>query len=112
MEYYLKPILPNIPSILNNRQDITKRHYNPTRCYLTIDNSNLYLNIPQNEGTKARLDALDHFLKNIWPNLVLKEDTFIFHTFKQIRDTALRTKMAPSYAKSFMRVLEQNFLTT
>ena len=84
---------------------------------LTIDVSNLYLNIPQDEGTEASLNALEkannlpmpqELTKQLF-DFVLKENVFTFgeKAFKQVRGTAMGTKMAPSYANIFM---EPNFL--
>ena len=45
-------------------------------------------------------------------DFVLKENVFTFgnKTYKQIQGTAMGTKMAPSYANTFMNKIEQDFL--
>ena len=124
IDHYLKPTLSNIPSLLNNTQDainiIEKTKVPPHTILATIDVSNLYLNIPQDEGTNACLDALENTDQLPLPrehmkamfDFVLKENVFAFgeKTFKQVQGTAMGTKMAPSYANTFMHTLEQNFL--
>ena len=126
LDYYLKPALSNIPTLLNNSQDLTIILENTSipqdALLLTIDVSNLYLNIPQDEGTAACIKALQetnnlpipkHHLEQLF-DFVLKENVFSFNdkVFKQIQGTAMGTKMAPSYANIFMHEIEQGFLQT
>lgn len=124
IDYFLKPTLSTIPSLLNNTQELLEILTNITipenSTLVTIDVSNLYLNIPQDEGTDASLDMLTstnnlplpkEHLRQLF-DFVLKENIFIFddRTFKQIQGTAMGTKMAPSYANIFMHTLEHKFI--
>ena len=63
IDHFLKPTLSTIPSLLNNTQELIQI-LNTTpipkdALLLTIDVSNLYLNIPQEEGTEACLSAME-----------------------------------------------------
>ena len=87
---------------------------------VAIDVTNLYLNIPQDEGTAVCLDALqDHdllpmpreLLQTLF-DIVLKCNVFFLstHTFQQTQGTVMGTKMAPSYVNLFMGNLKEKFL--
>ena len=63
IDHYLKPTLLNIPSLLNNTRELINLLENtpipPDALLATIDVSNLYLNIPQDEGTKASIETVE-----------------------------------------------------
>ena len=86
----------------------------------TIDVVGLYPNIPHDEGLKAIRNALDsredktistESLMQL-AECVLKNNFFEHnsHFFKQLRGTAIGTKMAPPYAIIYMDEFERGFL--
>ena len=91
---------------------------------VTIDVKSLYTNIPHNEGIKACLAAFislertnpqqppPEILTNLL-EIVLKNNTFEFNNkcYKQLYGTAMETKLAPSYANTFMEYIEDKFLS-
>ena len=90
LDHFLKTTLSNIPALLNNTQELTNILDNTTipsnTLLVTIDVSNLYLNIPQDEGTTACITALEkannlpipkNHLKQLF-DFVLKENIFAF----------------------------------
>jgi hypothetical protein len=86
----------------------------------TLDVTSLYANIPHDDGIAA--------CKKIWEQrtvqeppteclvemltLVLKNNNFTFdgNHYLQINETAMGTKMAPSYANTLMGDLEELFI--
>ena len=87
----------------------------------TIDFVGLYPNIPHNEGLIAMRKALDlRKDKRIsteslieLAECVLKNNIFEHNLsfYKQLRGTAIGTKMAPSYAIIFISDLEERFFS-
>ena len=91
---------------------------------VTINVKSLYTNIPHNEGIKACLAAFislertnpqqppAEILTNLL-EIVLKNNTFEFNNkcYKQLYGTAMKTKLAPSYANTFMEYIEDKFLS-
>ena len=84
---------------------------------LILDVSSLYMNIPQDEGTNACLDAIEaaeasHIPRNALCQLFLRCNVFSFNgqIYQQIQGRAIGTKMAPSYANLFMDRFERAFL--
>ena len=86
----------------------------------TVDVVGLHFNIPREEGLASIRTALEkredksistESLMDL-AECVLKNNIFEHdcHYFKQKRDTAIGTKMAPPYAVLFMDSLEQKFL--
>ena len=84
----------------------------------TIDVVGIYSSIPHDDGLVAVRKALDaregktvltDFLIEL-AECVLKNNIFEHNTpfYKQLRETAIRTKMAPPYATVFMGNLEEN----
>ena len=87
---------------------------------VTIDVVSLYTNIPQHEGTQACLEAIEaanasdlgrDVLKGLF-DIVLVGNLFRFdrQVYSQLVETAMGTKMAPSYANLFMDRFERSFL--
>ena len=90
---------------------------------VTIDVKSLYTNIPHNEEIKACLAAFislertnpqqppAEILTNL--EIVLKNNTFEFNNkcYKQLYGTAMGTKLAPAYANTFMKYIEDKFLS-
>ena len=85
----------------------------------TIDVVGLYPNIPHDEGSIAMMKALDlRKDKRIsteslieLAECVLKNNIFEHNLsfYKQLRETAIGTKMAPPYAFNFLSDLEETF---
>lgn len=124
LDHVLKPLMSFIPSYLKNSytliQELNTAKF-PSNCILcTIDVVQLYPSIPQSEGTQACLSMLDKFKLLPFPkeylsvlfDLVLSGNIFNFagKTYRQIRGTAMGTRMAPNYANVFMGKLEEDFL--
>ena len=86
----------------------------------TIDVVGLYPNIPHSEGLNSLRRSLElRDNKQIssdtlieFAEIILKNNFFEFdqNTFKQVRGTAIGTKLAPPYATLFMADLEEKTL--
>lgn len=129
MDFYLCPLVKNTASYIRDSKSIIALMETltfPDNCILcTIDVKSLYLNIPQEEGIQAALDHL--YIRNPEADLlpfprsvakeilqiVLQHNYFEFNScmHKQVRGTAMGTKMAPAFANLFMDTLETDFLS-
>ena len=124
-DYHLQPLVKQLPSYLRDTKDFLWRISNldplPPDCILlTLDVSSLYTNIPHNEGIEACRRALDTHANPDPPtdSLVrMMEQILTLNNFKfngqhylQIQETAMGTRMAPSYANIFMGELEKHLL--
>ena len=113
IEYHLKPLAQNIKSYIRDTNDFLSKLASlpplPDDVILcTIDVVGLYPNIPHDEGLIAMRKALDlRKDKRIsteslieLAECVLKNNIFEHNLsfYKQLRGTAIGTKMAPSYA--------------
>ena len=124
LDHIIKPLVPTIPSYIKASPHLISLLENtaiPQNVILaTIDVSSLYTNIPQDEGTEARLHAIEaveasHIPRNTLHQLfeiVIKCNAFIFdgQIYTQVQATAMGTKMAPSYANLFMDRFERAFI--
>ena len=125
LDYHLQPVVTKTPSFLKNTKELLTLLDNlilPSDfIFCTVDVSSLYLSIPQEEGTEACLSQLmsenrmplpQNILKQMF-DYVLKYNVFRFYNncYKQIRGTAMGTRMAPAYAGIFMSKLEEEFLS-
>ena len=124
IDHIIKPLVPTIPSYIKDSPHLISLLENtqiPRDTILaTIDVSSLYMNIPQDEGTEACLDALEaqeasHIPRNTlrqFFDIVLRCNVFSFdgQVYQQIQGTAVGTRMAPSYANLFMDRFERAFL--
>ena len=69
LDYYLKPIVQNLPSYIRDIDDFLKTVLDmnttipPNAILVTLDVRSLYTNIPQDEGTQICLSALETFIK-------------------------------------------------
>lgn len=124
LDHILKPIMTSIPSYLKNTYELLEKLdilTFPQDCILcTVDVVSLYPSIPQTEGTEACLAALAK--NNILPfpagylrplfQYVLNCNIFTFagKVYRQIKGTAMGTRMAPTYANIFMAKIEEEFL--
>ena len=89
---------------------------------VTLDVSSLFTNIPHKDGIQACSDFLD---RRVNPTIqttrlcdlirmILTNNTFTFNGqhYRQIKGTAMGTKMAPSYPNLFMGKFEENALAS
>ena len=82
--------------------------------------SSLYTNIPQEEGTEIVCKAYDSFRNPLVPTrflremlgLILNENSFQFNgeNYLKTHGTAMRTKMAVSFANIFMAKIETTLI--
>ena len=125
LEYHLKPIAQEIKSYIKDTNDFLRKldplPSLPEDIILcTIDVVGLYPNIPHEDGLVAMRKALDaREDKTVSTDslielveCVLKNNKFEHNTsfYKQLRGTAIGTKMAPPYAIIFMGDLEEKLL--
>ena len=125
VEFHLKPLAQKVQSYIKDTNDFLKKLSNlpvlPDNVILcTIDVVGLYPNIPHEEGLAAIKEALDKREdKSIstesilqLAECVLKNNVFEHNEmfYKQLRGTAIGTKMAPPYAVVFMGKLEEDFI--
>ena len=124
----LKSLVSSLPSYIKDSYDFLEKLRSlpsplPTNTILvTIDAVSLYTNIPENLG----IEALEYFLNqrpqhtpstrflSHLAHLVLNKNYFRFgnNYYKQIRGTAMGTRMAPSYANLCMGKLEETFMAS
>ena len=116
LEFYLKPFAQKVKSYIKDTKDPLPDDIIP--C--TIDVVGLYPNIPHDEGLIALRKSLESredkttstdSLMDL-AECVLKNNIFEHNLsfFKQIRGTAMETKMAPPSAIIFMGDLEERIL--
>jgi len=129
LDYHLQPFVQTLPSYIKDTNQFLSTIHSisdplPTDTILvTVDVTSLYTNIPHIHD----LAALEHFLdtrpsprKSSTPFLlqlaqfVLTMNNFTFenHNFLQIKDTAMGTRMPPSYANLFMGHLKTQYLNS
>lgn len=128
LDYFLQPLVQKANSYIRDSKSLIRMLENfvlPDRAILvSIDVKSLYLSIPQDEGISvvihrlARLDGTD--LEPPFPttvtaellSIVLKHNIFQFDgsMFRQVRGTAMGTRVAPAFAGIFMADLEESFL--
>ena len=124
IEYYLKPLAQNVKSCIRDRNGFLSKSASlpllPDDVVLcTIDAVGLYPNIPHDEGLIAMRKALDlRKDKRIsteslieLAECVLKNNIFEHNLsfYKQLRGTAIGTKMVPPYAIIFLGDFEERF---
>ena len=125
VEFHLKPLVQKVQSYIKDTNDFLKKLSNlpvlPDNVILcAIDVVGLYPNIPHEEGLAAIKEALDKREdKSIstesileLAECVLKNNVFEHNEmfYKQLRGTAIGTKMAPPYAVVFMGKLKEDFI--
>ena len=117
LEFHLKPLAKKVKSYIQDTNDFLKKIANlpplPDDLILcTIDVVGLYPNIPHEEGLIAIRKALDtrkdktistdsliELAECVLKNNIFEHDKSVF---KQLRGTAIGTKMAPPYAIIFL----------
>ena len=125
VEHHLKPLAQKVKSFVKDTNDFLRKIANlpplpEDLIFCTIDVVGLYPNIPHDEGLKAVRNALDSREdKTISTESLLELAECVFKNnifehnikfFKQVRGTAIGTKMAPPYAIIYMDELERGFL--
>ena len=126
LDFHLKPLAQKVKSYIQDTNDFSKKIANlpplPDDLILcTIDAVCLSPNIPHEEGLVTISRALDtrkdetistDSLMEL-AECVLKNNIFEHEksVFKQLRGTAIGTKMAPRYAIIFMDYLEEDILS-
>ena len=125
LEYHLKPISQKGKSYIKDTNDFLRKldalpSLPEDTILCTIDLVGLYPNIPHEDGlvaTRKKLDeredktvSTDSLIE--LAECVLKNNIFEHNTsfYKQLRGTAIGTKMAPPYAILFMDDLEEKIL--
>ena len=129
VDFFLQPGVKNIRSYIKDTThflSVLSSIGNLTHdtILVTLDVSSLYTNIPNVEG----IEACRIMLNNIRPNsrtpdnesliklltLVLSKNNFDFNErhFLQVGGTAMGTRVAPSYANTFMGWFEDQFVYT
>ena len=111
----------NLPSHIKDTTDYLKKMENlsipENTTLVTLDVTSLYTNMPHDDGIVTCRTIWEQRTAHEPPTeclvemltLVLKNSNFTFdgNHYLQINGTAMRTKMAPSYANIFMGDLEE-----
>lgn len=123
LDIVLKKLCPLIPSYIRDDMDFLKHvpeNVPPNTILTSFDVTSLYTNIPNDLGAialkywiekyrnliESRFET-DFLIKAL--KIVLEENTFYFNGqyFKQIKGTAMGSKVAPCYANLVMAYLEK-----
>ena len=129
VDFFLQPTVKALPSYVRDTTDFLSKLIHlgnlPDNCLLaTLDVASLYTNIPNDQGLLAAKETLDRFRpineKPSTENLitllekVLKMNNFDFagRHFLQIGGTAMGTKVAPSFANTYMGWFESTHVYT
>ena len=124
IDIILKPLCPEIPSYVKDDMDFLKHipsQISENTILTSFDVTSLYTNIPHSLGIEAieywiekKRNSIDkrfntEFLLQAL-KIILEENTFCFDgkIYRQIKGTAMGTKVAPTYANLVMGYLEQN----
>ena len=125
IDYHLQPLAKNVKSYVKDTNDFLCKLKNLRKLpedaiMVTIDVVGLYPSIPHGEGLEALKNALDKRKEKKvsteslceLADIVLKNNIFEFDekTYRQLRGTAIGTKMAPPYAILFLAELEEKFI--
>ena len=129
VDFFLQPTVKTLPSYVQDTTHFLKKlsRLGPlpdNSLLITMDVSSLYTNIPNTEGIEAAKLALlsvgQHRRKPSIPNLctllekVLTMNNFSFagRNFLQVGGTAMGTKVAPSFANTYMGWFESQYVYT
>ena len=129
VDHFLNPISMKVRSYLRDTNDLLHHLMKVGNCtegtlLVTMDVTSLYTNIPNDEGIRASMRALERFrLGNVKPRnlsivnlleMVLKKNNFQFNgnNYLQVGGTAIGTKAAPSFAVIYMGDFEDEFVYT
>ena len=124
-DYILQPIVKQIPSYVKDTSDVISKlkavETVPDNSYLvSLDVKSLYTNIPNSEGIKVAKSSLDNLPRKAiatkvittFLSLILTLNNFIFNckNYIQIKDCAMGTICATSYANIFMDHFERKYI--
>ena len=129
VDFFLQPTVKALPSYVRDTTDFLSKLNNlgnlPNDCFLvTMDVASLYTNIPNDQGIAAAKETLNRFRPTLQKpstdNLmvllekVLKMNNFDFagRHFLQVGGTAMGTKVAPSFANTYMGWFESTYVYT
>ena len=127
IDYHLQPLAQSVKSYVKDTNDFLCklkgiRKLPNDSIMVTIDVVGLYPSIPHEEGLSALKTALEKRPEKPvsteslceLAELVLKNNIFEFDekVYRQLRGTAIGTKMAPPYAIIFLAELEERFLAS
>ena len=128
LDHYLKPIVKKIPSYIKDTNHFLQIVLGPDVNFrkgdllVTMDVKSLYTNIPQDEGIRCCLQALQNHYNEDLPlplihleqmfTFILKRNYFEFNkrVFLQIHGTAMGSPFAPNFANIFMHQCEKYIL--
>ena len=107
LDHQLKPIAMQVKSYVKDTNDFPKKlrvlpDLPKEAIICTINVVDLYPSIPKKESLRFLRNALERRSNK---NLIL-------NNVQVIRGTAIGTKIAPSYAITYMEALEEDFLET
>ena len=129
VDFFLQPTVKDLPSYVKDTTHFLSKLLDlgnlPDNCILaTMDVASLYTNIPNQEGLEAARTALNrnrpsHHLPETESlitmlDMVLHMNNFDFagRHYLQVGGTAMATKVAPSFANTFMGWFEAKFVYT
>ena len=129
VDHFLNPISMKVRSYVRDTNDFLHKIHSVGKLLegtilVTMDVTSLYTNIPNDEGLKASLLALQkHRTGDVKPRnlsiiklleMVLKKNNFQFNgnNYLQVGGTAIGTKAAPSFAIIYMGSFEDEYVYT
>lgn len=123
MDILLKPYIKHVPSFLRDTNDFLSQlpeEIGSETTFATFDVESLYSNIPNELGVEAITYWLEKFPEELPDrftkdfvldslSFILENNTFQFNDdfYRQKKGTAMRTKVAPTYATLIVGYLEQ-----
>ena len=129
VDHFLNPISMKVKSYIRDTNDFLHKlkvleEFEEGTLLVTMDVTSLYTNIPNNEGLRASMQALEkHRTGDVKPRnlsiiklleMVLKKNNFQFNgnNYLQVGGTAIGTKAAPSFAIIYMGSFEDEYVYT
>ena len=124
IDFHIQPLAKKVPSYIKDSGHILEiihkiKWLDNDIWLITIDVKALYTNIRHADGLAALKEALSKADQNTPPEVllqlcefILKHNVFQFNNINYIQkqDTAMGTKMAPSYAILYMGQFEREFI--
>ena len=129
VDFFLQPTIPFLPSYIRDTTHFLSRLLNlgvlPPDCLLvTMDVASLYTNIPNDLGLQAARETLirlrptqdkpstDNIIQLLSKVLTMNNFDFAGKHYLQVGGTAMGTKVAPSFANTFMGWFEHHHVYT